>query len=260
MKRSCRHRIIRLSFSLAVCGSMSAASQLAPFYESFMKYRETGITPPSVDLSKVVPSEEIPAIVGALNSGNPVLMDAAVLDARSILQIHVNDGQPNVHRLQPPLPEVVKTFQALVPVVAAHFNDPQPPGGINGIIDETEIKWKTHAVQFLDTLGSAPTPDILSWMIKTVQWPKDGGRAEQAEARLEASNTLSGAPQPGQTERDAMIKTTQRNEESHALRILAVLAHVDPLPASAMSVLLVKIGDGNAPFAAAVCHHRVMPK
>ncbi len=247
MKRRCTYRIIGVSFFLALCGSMHAASQLAPFYESLLKYRETGAIPPTVDLSKVVPSEEIPVIIGALNSGNAVLMDAAVLDARSILQIHINDGQPNFHRLQPPVAEVIEAFHALVPVLTTHFNDPQPPGGVNGTTDETEIKWKTHVVQFMDALGAAPTPDMLSWMIKVFQWPMDGGRAVQAEANLEASNKLSGALQPSQTARDAMIESTKRNEGSDSFRILPVLAHLNPMPASVMSILLAKIDDSTEP-------------
>jgi hypothetical protein len=110
--------MIGVSFFLALCGSMHAASQLSPFYESLLKYRETGAIPPTVDLSKVVPSEEIPVIIGALNSGNAVLMDAAVLDARSILQIHSSQGRSKSRSIAHVLGHRTIESEAQRPVIA----------------------------------------------------------------------------------------------------------------------------------------------
>ena len=106
-------------------------------------------------------------MITAIQSGNQAVMNAAAGYAITMLQIHKMDGEnPNLRKLKPPLPEVVKEFQRLTPVLAAHFEDPEPevPGALTKDT-LTNTPWKTKVVLFLDLLGEAPTPEMLAWMM-----------------------------------------------------------------------------------------------
>ena len=230
--------------------NVQAASQLAPFYQSVVKYHETGVVPADMDLSKLVPSEEIPTMITAINSGNLILMKAAVTDARDILRIHINDAQVQ-KRLQPPLAEVMQEFQALVPVVSAHFDDPQAlDGGANGTTDDYEIQWKTLVVQYMDAQRAQPTPEMLMWMLKIVQWPNDGGRAETAAKSVDDQRVAIGLPSNLPDIHAAILETTRRNERVSAIKILPVLCHLTPMPAAVWNTLTAKINDNSEPQAA----------
>lgn len=144
---------------LAAVGSAQPASQLAPLYEAIAKDPRSAEAI-DVDLFKVVPSEEIPVMVSALSSGNRAVMDAAVRDAITILRVHKIDGEnPNFRQLKPPLPEVIREFQTLVPILVAHFEDAEPevPGAV-WKDDFTNTPWKTQVVEFMDLIGAHPHP------------------------------------------------------------------------------------------------------
>ena len=149
-----------------VVGSAGAASQLAPLFKAAAKDPRSAesINP---DLFKVIPSEEIPVIADAINSGNPTVMTLAISTATAILRIHKMDGEnPNFRQLSPPLPEVIREFQALLPVLDAHFDDEEPeiPGALSKD-NYTNTPWKTLVVQFMDLIGAAPTPDMVALMV-----------------------------------------------------------------------------------------------
>lgn len=222
-----------------------AASQLAPFFEALIKHKDSQ-APPDVDLSKVLPSEEMPALISALESGNPIVMNAATAAAATILQIHTTAGENfNLRQLQPPLPEVIREFKVLVPIVTAHFSDVQPATSYlsNGNNDYPEIEWRTHVVQFMDVIGATPSPDMLAWMLVVVQWPS-GGRATASLARAEAAGVTSA--------HDALVRAVKEDARATAIKIGPVLSHLNPMPVSVESMLTRKIDDVDEPQVAAL--------
>ena len=237
----------------AFFGFAQASSQLAPIFDALAKDPRTVM---DIDLPRLVPSEEIPVLARVLNGGNFDLMLRAVGTATEILQIHVNDDRPYFHLLQPPLPEVKQEFQKLVPILNIHFNDAEPPGGgYNGVTDDTEIAWKTRVVQFMNVLGSQPSPEMLTWMLKVLQWPNDSGRAEagmvSVDARVREIEAHGGAKYSA-SGHDAMLATTRRNEQQVAFEVIPVLANLNPMLASVLSALLVKTDDTNETYAASL--------
>jgi len=228
---------------LTVGGYGYAGSQLAQLYESLSKDPRAVV---DVDLFKVVPSEEIPAMISVLNSGNAVAKNAAVHYATIILRIHKMDGEnPNFRLLRPPLPQVIREFEVLVPILVAHFDDPLPaaPYLSNGTDDYPEIEWKTNVVQFIDMIGATPSPEMLSWMLKVVQWP-NGGRASEAIARADAAKATG--------PHDAIVRAVKEDAREIAINVAPVLSHLNPMPTSVLNTLMGKIDDVSEPRVAAL--------
>jgi hypothetical protein len=213
-----------------VPGGLAADSQLAPYFQRMLeahaepaKYDSIAATEP--DLFKAVPSEEIPAIIEAVNSGNPILMRAGVLSATTILTIHKVDGEnPNFRRLKPQLPQVIQDFQLLVPVLVTHFGDLTAPTSVtvNGETDSTEIGWKTHVVQFMDVMRASPSPEMLVWMLKVVQWPK--GRMDALD-KIESAYARRGLKKLSDGERASLGQTIAVTARATALNVIPTLAH-----------------------------------
>ena len=178
-----------IGLALALAGSTQAASQLAPRYQAIAN-NPRAAEAVSVDLFKADVSEEVPVMITAINSGNQAVMNAAARDAITMLRIHKMDGEnPNFGKLKPSLPEVIKEFKRLTPVLTAHFEDPEPE--VPGALSKDEFPntpWKTQVVQFLDLIGEAPTPDMVAWMLQVVHWPN--GRAQEYVARIKASRSF----------------------------------------------------------------------
>jgi hypothetical protein len=89
-------RLCFIGLVLALAGSTQAASQLAPLYQAIANNPRAAEAVP-VDLFKADVTEEVPAMITAINSGNRAVMDAAVRDAITMLRIHKMDGEnPNI--------------------------------------------------------------------------------------------------------------------------------------------------------------------
>jgi len=252
----------RLSLQVLICSivaaitacELSAASRLAGYFESYAKYsadptRRTE-QPDAPDVMTLVPAEEIPAIVNAVRSGNPPVMFGALEMARAILQVHVNDNRypPAQRQLSPALPEVQREFQALAPVLNDHFADVlhQENASIDGYSDMREVAWKTQVVGFFGVLGAKPTAEMVEWMVSVVGWPH--GRAEMALAALDR---LRPTHPPAATD-PGLVKTTNDIARATALRVIPVLAQLDPMPPAVLNALVQKMNDSSEPAAAAL--------
>jgi hypothetical protein len=239
-------------------GGVAADSQLAPYFQRMLEAstepsRYDAVASTAPDLSKVVPSDEIPTILSAVNSGNSILMRAAVRDATTILTIHKADGEnPNLRKPRPPLPEVMRQFQALVPALLAHFGDLTAPTSViaAGQTDYTEIGWKTCVVQLVDLIGADPSQDMLQWMLKVVRWPK--GRTEDSLEKIEEIHATYGLKKLTDFELGSQRQTIIGVARATALSVIPALAHLSPMPPEVLAGLLVKIDDRDEPQAAAL--------
>ena len=158
-----------IGLGLAIAGSTQAASQLEPFFQ-VIATNPLAAESMSVDLAKANLPEEIPAMLNAMQSGNQRVMNAALQSAIDILRIYDMDGRPNFRKLKRTLPEVIKGLQSLTPVLAAHFGDRAPE--VPGVLWKDEFPntpWKTLVVQFLDSMGESPAPDMVTWMLRVLQ-------------------------------------------------------------------------------------------
>ena len=156
--------IVTSIFLLSVSAQAFAASQLAPLFDALANdtgdptTASTAFVRQSAELvDKLQASEELPAIIAALNDGNPVMRSAAVGVTLAILGSHAHDAVQNANLLKPPLPELHEQYRVLLPIVSAHFNDfPDPFGTSN---------WKEGVVGFVDEVGGTPTPEMVTWML-----------------------------------------------------------------------------------------------
>ena len=181
-------------------------------------------------------------MITAIQSGNQAVMNAAVGNAITMLQIHKMDGEnPNFRKLKPPLTEVIKEFQRLPPVLAAHFADPEPevPGALSKDTF-TNTRWKTWVVQFLDLVGEAPSPEMLAWMLQVVQWPN--GRAQEYVARIEKDSI----PKSDLAAmHDSFLRGMMDVFRADALNVAPVLAHLNPMPQVVTDALMRKFDDST---------------
>jgi hypothetical protein len=232
---------------LALAGFPQAASQLAPLYQAIANNPRAAEGVP-VDLFKADVSEEVPVMITAINSGNRAVMDAAALDAIAMLRIHKMDGEnPNFRKLKPSLPEVIKEFKRLTPVLTAHFEDPEPevPGALSKDTF-TNTPWKTKVVQFLDLMGEAPTPEMVAWMLQVVQWPN--GRAQEYVARIE-KEWIDVKPDLAAMH-DSFLRGMMDVFRADALNVAPVLAHLNPMPRAVVDALMRRIEDSKEPLVA----------
>ena len=228
----------------------NAASQLAPFFQALAK--DPSFVSDRVDPNTQVPSEEIPVIAEVINSGNPHLMRLAVLGATAILQVHRNDDRPNFHVLKgESFADVKQEFQALVPIVTAHFNDPMPITLWNGVDEGPEVPWKTNVVQFMDVLGATPSPEMIAWMLKILQYPThDSGRIEEGMKYVKEHD-----PTLRREDQDAMLDTSKRIELQEARDVITVLANLHPMPTEVFSALENRMDDVEPYGAQDVIYH-----
>ncbi len=232
---------------LVLAGPTQAASQLAPRYQAIAN-NPRAAEALTVDLFKADVSEEVPVMITAIQSGNQAVMNAAARDAIAMLRIHKMDGEnPNFRKLKPSLPEVIREFQRLTPVLTAYFEDPAPevPGALSK--DEfTNTPWKTQVVQFLDLMGEAPMPDMVAWMLQVVQWTN--GRAQQYVARIEKE--WIGVKPNLDAIHNSFLRDVTGNFRADALNVAPVLAHLDPMPQAVVDALIRRIDDSKEPLIA----------
>ncbi len=239
-------KVCFIGLALVIAGSAQTASQLAPRYQAIAQNPHAAETLP-VDLSKADVSVEVPVMITAIQSGNQAVMNAAVGNAITMLRIHKTDGEnPNFRRLKPPLPEVIKEFQRLSPVLSAHFEDPEPQ--VTGAPSKdtfTNTRWKTWVVQFLDLVGETPTPVMVTWMSQVVQWPN--GRAQEYVARIEKDSI----PKSDLAAmHDSFLRGMMDVFRADALNVAPVLAHLAPMPGAVADILMRRIDDSKEPLVA----------
>ena len=226
-----------------LCGSKaSAASQLARPYEALAR-NPVSAESVSVDLARVIPSEEIPIILNALNSGNSVLRNAALNDAIGIIGAHENAASQHI-RLNPALPELITEFKVLVPTIASHFADVEPDDVGSKMKDpNSNDAWKTLAVRFTDLIGAKPTSDMVNWMLVAVQSPES--LAKGWVAQLESTSIISSAQI--QRDHEAVLRGMVDRFRATALDVAPVLSHLSPMPDNVKGVLVSIINNKAEP-------------
>ena len=145
----------------------------------------------------------------------------------------------------PPLSEVIEEFQALIQVLADHFDDAEPnvPGAIT--YDEfPSTPWKIQVVHFMDLIGAHPTPEMVDWMLKVVRWPD--GRAQDYVARIEKYSIIPNI----KATHEAFLRGMMDHFRSYAVSVAPVLAHLNPMPSFVAVVLMDKVDDLKEPLVA----------
>lgn len=82
---------------------------------------------------------------------------------------HKADDAYNAPPFQPPLPELIEQFKVLGPIVAKHFNDADADvvRADPNVAESWRTTWKTEAIQFVDSIGFTPSPNMITWMLTT---------------------------------------------------------------------------------------------
>ncbi len=241
------NRHIRLLFIVAgifsVASDLHAASQFAAFFDQVKKaerdpdHQSEIINAVPLDFSSMKASEEIPAILGALRSGDPLVMEKAVMGASELCR-----RLSGVGRAQPRIDTATKT--AIQPVVAeaiSHFGDPRPLSTeFNGQNDWTERAWKLSVIDLVSASNSAPSREMVDWMEQAVSTASE--RAPKAIRQIAESYAAVGNHLT-QVEKDSFVREADEDNQEVFRHIAPALASVRPLGPDELRTLLVLIHE-----------------
>ncbi len=183
-------------------------------------------------------SEETPPILDALRSGDPLVMEKAVMGASELCRRLSGAGAA-----LPRTDTAAKAaFQPVVADAISHFGDPRPVSAqfANGENDWDEREWKLSVIDLVAASGSVPSREMIDWVelaVSTASQRTAKAIRQISEDYAAVGNHLT------QVERDSFVRGADADNQELFRHIAPALASVRPLGPEELRTLLVLIHE-----------------